>query len=248
MPFPDSLDFSLTAFQGDYYLRLPVLDFPGVVETLNDPLVMVDGAEPTLYPDLEVLEPEDEGEGLFPIVVRTVVCIARKRLIDWLPRAVLSCAFAGLMRQADDADIAGVLYWGSEEERWRLRRVCIGRYSRYEDLPDTSELDSYGAFRDWLLVQGNQYQAWTLYRHGWSDFNSTDPGRLLEFLRRYLQVHEHFLSLAYPGLAIASVSVPKDLDREITAKTARPGIGVRWTYRWQLGGGLERVGEEGVRA
>lgn len=248
MSLPASLDFTLTALQGDYYLRLPLLDFAGIFESLNDALVMVDGADPALYPELEVMEPEDQGEGLFPIEVRTVVCVEKRRLLDWLPDHVTCCAFDGLSRAAVDDDIAGVLYWGSEDERWRLRRVCIGRYSRFEDLDDTSELDSYGAFRDWLLVQGNQYQAWTLYRHGWSDYNSTDIDRLLDFFRRYLQVHEHFLGLAYPGKTIATPELPRDLENQIVARTKKIGVGVRWTYRWDLAKGLERVGEEVVRS
>ena len=249
MPLPDSLEFGLTALPGDYYLRLPVLGSIGVTGALNDPLVMVDGLAPDLFPDLEVLEPEERHEGLFPIVVRTVICVARERLAPWIEGSLNPPEATGLARAMTDDDIVGVLYWGSEDERWRLRRVCIGRYSRFEDLDDTSELDSMGAFRDWLLVQSNQFQAWTLFRNGWSDYNTTDLKRLMPFLQRYVNANEHVLSMRAPeNMIVGAAFDHRKTEEELKRRTSDQRWGVKMTFRWELETGrLERLEDKAVR-
>jgi hypothetical protein len=254
MSLPAALEFAITALPGDYYLRLPITHFEGIVQCLRDDLVMVDGAEPALWPELEVLEPEETHAGLFPIAVRTVIALEPPLLAEWLSGAVTECAWDGRDRVGTDEEIAGVLYWGSENERWRLRRVCISRYSRIEQLEDTTELESYGAFRDWLLVQENQYQAWTLYRHGWSDYNTTQLPRLMPFLRQYLTVQEYLLSRIWPGRpVVAPVLEEASLERELAKRTAISAVGrarqgIRLVMQWELETGrLTRLDEQVVR-
>lgn len=231
--------FSCTALPGDYYLRLPVIHPLGVLRALRDELVMVDGCDPADFPELEEREPEEPWEGLFPMVVRTVIAVPPERLTGWLaPLAHWPSEPAGLARPATDEDIAGVLYWGSENERWRLRRICIGRYSRFEELDDTSELDSYGAFRDWLLVQGNQYQAWSLYPWGWSDYNTTDASRILPFLQQWLMVQADVLQLLEP--AVPSIAPMLD-ERAWALALAHPGWRQEW--QWQREAGVLMPGE-----
>ncbi|MEO7994882.1 MAG: hypothetical protein ABI743_10840 [bacterium] len=250
MGLPPHLDCTLTALPGDFYLRLPIFEPAAIIATITDPLVMIDGAEPALYPDLEILEPEEQDPGLFPIVVRTVVCVEKERLGDWFEtKGFEQPTDAGLTHAANDDDIAGVLYWGSEAERSRLRRVCIGRYSRFDDLDDTSELDSYGAFRDWLLVQNNQFQAWTLFHDGWSDYNTIELQRLLPALQRYLTSCEEAWMPLSGGVGVMAPQVPvEDWLRELTEATRNQSWGVRWTLRWHLATArLERIGSERVK-
>lgn len=224
---------ALTALPGDFYLRVPLVDPRGVLSLIDEPMVMVDGLEPDHFPGLDILEPEEADVGAFPIEVRTVLALEKEQLTPWLTELCsVTTEARGLSQEMSDDDIAGVLYWG-EEARWRLRRICIGRYSRFEELADTSELDSLGAFRDWLLVQGNQTFAFTCFTNGWGEYNTTDAAGMLDFLQRWLSIYADLVQMQQPEAMIA----PPIIDRKALAKalaelTARGRGQQRW--EWEL--------------
>jgi len=226
-----SLHCALTALPGDFYLRVPLMDARGVLSLIDEPMVMVDGLDPDDYPGLDLLEPEEVDEGLFPIEVRTVIALEKERLTSWLTEVcAVPAGGEGLTRAMTDDDITGVLYWG-EDARWRLRRICIGRYSRFEELADTSELDSLGAFRDWLLVQGNQIFAFTCFTNGWGEYNTTSASGMLDFLQRWLSFYADLAQILRPDEMI----VPPMIDRKGIAKslaelTARGRGQQRWEW------------------
>lgn len=223
----------LTALPGDFYLRLPLLAPLGVQRLIDDDLVMVDGLSPEDFGELESLEPEEDGVGQFPIVVRTILALEKSAITDWLQSLVPSVPDpGGARRRWSDDDIAGVLYWGTEA-RWRLRRICVGRYSRFDDLEDTSELDTTGAFRDWLLVQGTQSAALTLYRQGWMEYNTTDLPQLLAFVQRSLVLTSELVALGHPSRLQVPPSVDrKELERRISRLTTAGRGQEEWV--WEL--------------
>lgn len=226
-----ALHCALTALPGDFYLRVPLVDPRGVLSLIGEPMVMVDGLDPDDFPGLDLLEPEETHEGRFLIEVRTVLALEKEQLTPWLADlCATSAAAAGLTQSMSDDDIAGVLYWG-EDARWRLRRICIGRYSRFEELADTSELDSYGAFRDWLLVQGNQAFAFTCFNNGWGEYNTTDAGVLLDFLQRWLNVYADIAQMQRPDeMIVPPMPDRKGLAKSLADLTARGRGQQRWEW------------------